>query len=56
VLTPGRYVGAADVEDDDMPFTERFASLQAKLEDQFAASDVLTATIRKKLAMVGTNG
>jgi type I restriction enzyme M protein len=35
VLTPGRYVGAADVEEDDTPFEERFAALRAKLEGQF---------------------
>jgi type I restriction enzyme M protein len=52
VLTPGRYVGVADVEEDDMPFTERFAALQAKLEGQFEASDQLTAAIREKLAEV----
>src|SRR5208283_830750 len=35
VLTPGRYVGAADVEDDDVPFADGFAALRAKLEGQF---------------------
>jgi type I restriction enzyme M protein len=49
VLTPGRYVGAADVEDDDVPFEERFAALKVKLEEQFAEADRLTAVIRSKL-------
>ena len=49
VLTPGRYVGAADVEDDDVPFAERFAALRAKLEEQFAESDRLTGQIRLNL-------
>ncbi|MDE8345214.1 MAG: class I SAM-dependent DNA methyltransferase [Acidocella sp.] len=39
VLTPGRYVGAADVEDDEVPFEERFAALNATLEAQFAKAD-----------------
>lgn len=59
VLTPGRYVGAEDVEDDGVPFAERFAALTATLEDQFNESDRLTALIREKLAMVqeaGTEG
>ena len=56
VLTPGRYVGAADVEDDDTPFPERFAALRAKLEHQFAESDRLTATIRQRLAGVIADG
>jgi type I restriction enzyme M protein len=50
VLTPGRYVGAADVEEDEIPFPERFAALQAELETQFTESDQLTATIRERLA------
>lgn len=36
VLTPGRYVGAADVEDDGVPFAEKFAALRETLEGQFA--------------------
>lgn len=31
VLTPGRYVGAPEAEDDEMSFTERFASLKNQL-------------------------
>ena len=56
VLTPGRYVGAADVEDNDMPFAERFAALQAKLNEQFAEAETMTASILKKLAGVGVDG
>jgi len=56
VLTPGRYVGAADVEEDDMPFPDRFSALQAKLNGQFAQAEKLTAAILQKLAGVGVNG
>jgi len=52
VLTPGRYVGAAGVEDDDVPFLERFSALRTKLDEQFAQSDKLTSTIRTKLAEI----
>jgi type I restriction enzyme M protein len=55
VLTPGRYVGAEDVEDDGVPFAERFAALTATLEDQFTESDRLNALIRNRLAMVRTD-
>ena len=47
VLTPGRYVGAADVEDDDMPFAERFAALSKTLDAQFAEGERLSALIRE---------
>ena len=50
VLTPGRYVGAEEAEADDVPFAERFAALQDKLDAQFAEAEALTATIRKRLA------
>jgi type I restriction enzyme M protein len=52
VLTPGRYVGAEAAEEDETPFTERFAALQDKLEAQFAEADRLTATIRDRLGTV----
>ena len=56
VLTPGRYVGAADVEDDEVPFAERFAALKTKLEEQIAEAEALTATIRAKFARVCVDG
>jgi type I restriction enzyme M protein len=49
VLTPGRYVGAADLEDDGVPFEERFTVLKVNLEEQFAVSQKLQATITAKL-------
>ena len=50
VLTPGRYVGAADVEDDDLPFAERFAAFREKLDAQFAEAETLTTAIRGQLS------
>ena len=56
VLTPGRYVGAAATEADDVPFEERFAQLKETLEKQFAKSQELTALIQTKLEEVSANG
>lgn len=56
VLTPGRFVGAVDIEDDDVPFPERIALLRTKLDEEFAHAEKLTATIRDKLARVVSNG
>jgi len=50
VLTPGRYVGAADIEDDDVSFAERFSALREKLEEQFAEAKALSASISASLA------
>ena len=47
VLTPGRYVGAAELEEDDEPFEEKMARLTKELEAQFEESDSLEKTIRK---------
>jgi type I restriction enzyme M protein len=49
VLTPGRYVGAADVEDDGEPFEQKLKRLTATLEEQFGESAKLEKAIRKSL-------
>ena len=49
VLTPGRYVGAEDVEDDGEPFEEKMKRLTAKLEEQFAEGARLERKIRASL-------
>jgi type I restriction enzyme M protein len=49
VLTPGRYVGAEDVMDDEEPFEERFPKLVAKLEAHFASSERLNKVILTQL-------
>ena len=53
VLTPGRYVGIADAEEDAEPFEEKMARLTAELGDLFAESHRLEAGIREKLAGIG---
>ena len=49
VLTPGRYVGAAEVEDDGEPFEQKMKRLTATLEEQFAESTKLEKAIRQNL-------
>lgn len=53
VLTPGRYVGAADAEDDGVSFQERFFALKLKLDEQFVKSAELEAAIRTNLKALG---
>jgi type I restriction enzyme M protein len=53
VLTPGRYVGAEEIEDDGEPFEEKMASLTAQLEEQFQESARLEAKIRSNLKELG---
>jgi type I restriction enzyme M protein len=52
VLTPGRYVGAADIEDDDVPFPERLAALSNILEEQFSEANALEERTRTLLMKV----
>jgi type I restriction enzyme M protein len=49
ILTPGRYVGASEIEDDEVPFSERFGALRAKLEGQFIESHELERMIADRL-------
>ena len=53
VLTPGRYVGAAATEEDDVPFEERMAELTATLAEQFKESARLEGAIRENLRGLG---
>jgi type I restriction enzyme M protein len=53
VLTPGRYVGATDAEDDGAHFAERFAVLKETLTEQFTEAEELAAVIQAKLEEVG---
>jgi len=52
VLTPGRYVGVEEAEEDDELFAEKFARLTAELEGQFAKSRELEAKIKENLAKI----
>ncbi|MCP1470828.1 type I restriction enzyme M protein [Sphingobium sp. OAS761] len=56
VLTPGRYVGAEDVEGDDTPFEERLGAFQGKLDEHFGESERLANLIRERLAGVVVGG
>jgi type I restriction enzyme M protein len=56
VLTPGRYVGAEEVEDDGEPFEEKMPRLVAELEAQFAESARLEKAIRANLRGLGYVG
>ncbi len=49
VLTPGRYVGAASAEADDVPFEDRFTELKESLAEQFAEAEKLSTVIQTKL-------
>lgn len=53
VLTPGRYVGLAEQEDDGEPYEEKMARLTSELKEQFEESNKLQAQIKDVLKELG---
>ena len=53
VLTPGRYVGIEEKEDDGEPFEEKMTRLTSELSDMFERSHELEDEIRRKLGAIG---
>ncbi len=56
VLTPGRYVGTEEVDEDDEPFEEKMKRLTTELEHQFEEGARLEASIRRSLRGLGYGG
>lgn len=55
VLTPGRYVGIEDEEDDGIPFEDKMRELTTTLAAQMGQEEELNAEIKKQLANIGYN-
>ena len=55
VLTPGRYVGIPDEEDDGIPFEEKMADLSATLKGQMEKEAELNKEIKDQLSNIGVN-
>ena len=53
VLTPGRYVGAAEIEDDGIPFEDKMRDLSQTLYQQMQDAQALDAAIKKNLEVLG---
>jgi type I restriction enzyme M protein len=53
VLTPGRYVGIEELEDDGVPFEEKMESMTSELAKLFAKSRQLEEEIKKNLGGIG---
>ena len=53
ILTPGRYVGITETEDDGEPFQEKMERLTGELSELFVKSHELEAEIKKQLASIG---
>ena len=53
ILTPGRYVGIEEQEDDGEPFEDKMKRLTSELSEMFAQSNTLQTEIKKNLASIG---
>lgn len=52
VLTPGRYVGSEEVEEDDEVFADKIERLTAELNEQFAKSHELEVKVKENLEKI----
>lgn len=55
VLTPGRYVGTEEVEDDGVSYHEKVSKISGELKDQFEKSIELQERIKENLLKIGIN-
>ena len=53
VLTPGRYVGVEEHQNDDIPFEEKMKNITSELAKQFEESHRLEEEIRKNIKAIG---
>lgn len=53
ILTPGRYVGIEEQEDDGEPFEEKMTRLTSDLAEMFAKSYKLEEEIKQRLGAIG---
>lgn len=53
ILTPGRYVGIEEAEEDGEPFDEKMTRLTGELAEMFAKSHHLEDEIRQRLGAIG---
>ena len=53
ILTPGRYVGIEEQEDDGEPFEEKMERLTRELSELFQKSHELEAQIKERLGAIG---
>ena len=53
ILTPGRYVGIAEQEDDGEPFADKMQRLTSELSGLFTESHRLEDEIKKQLGSIG---
>ena len=53
VLTPGRYVGVEEKENDNIPFEEKMIKLTQELSKQFEESHILEEEVKKVLGAIG---
>lgn len=53
ILTPGRYVGIKEQEEDKEPFDEKMKRLTSELSEMFKQSEILQNEIKEKLKSIG---